>query len=171
MGNKIKTLYYEFERYETFTDDEWRRITNEWTTVKEVLDFQSFDSMKLTEDGKGYSHIHGLHDASYCNVGVSDSLYLFESIGITYKLHHLSGGIWEEFVILRDGADTEGWNKDMHTEHYDEIYYSVLANPRSAAGLVIRHMLLFIEKMASGKLKNQKPLAFERSKIDRVIRS
>jgi len=166
--NKIKTLYYEFERYETFTDDEWQRITNEWTTVKEVLDFQSFDSMKLTEDGKGYSHIHGLHDASYCNVGESVSLYLFESIGINYRL---PDGSPEEFIILRDGADTEGWNKDMHVEQYDEIYYSILAEKNSAAGLVIRHMLLFIQKIAPGKLKTQKPLAFERSKIDRVIRS
>jgi len=158
MGNKIKTLYYEFERYETFTDDEWQRITTEWTTIKEVLDFQSFDSMKLTEDGKGYSHIHGLHDASYSD----------ESIGINYRL---PSGYPEEFIIGRDGADTEGWSKDMHVEHYDEIYYSILAEKNSAAGLVIRHMLLFIEKLAPGKLKIQKPLAFERSQIDRVIRS
>jgi len=148
MGNKIKTLYYEFERYETFDDDEWQRITNEWTIIKEVLDFQR---MK-------YSLLHGLDETSYSD----------ESIGIAYKL---PDGYLEEFVILRDGADTEGWNKDMHVEHYDEIYYSILANPRSAAGFVIRHMLLFIEKMAPGKLKIQKPLAFERSKIDRVIRS
>ena len=148
MGNKIKTLYYEFERYETFDDDEWQRITNEWTIIKEVLDFERIK----------YSLLHGLDDASYSD----------ESIGITYSL---SDGYREEFVIGRDGADTEGWNKDMHVEHYDEIYYSVLANPRSAAGFVIRHMLLFIENMAPGKLKIEKPLAFERSKIDRVLRS
>lgn len=148
MGNKRKNLYYEFERYEAFTDDEWQRITNEWTIIKEVLDFQRIK----------YSLLHGLDDASYSD----------ESIGITYSL---SDGYPEEFVIGRDGVDTEGWSKDMHVEHYDEIYYSVLANPRSAAGFVIRHMLLFIENMAPGKLKIEKPLAFERSKIDRVIRS
>lgn len=148
MGNKRKNLYYEFERYEAFTDDEWQRITNEWTIIKEVLDFERIK----------YSLLHGLDDASYSD----------ESIGITYSL---SDGYREEFVIGRDGADTEGWSKDMHVEHYDEIYYSVLANPRSAAGFVIRHMLLFIENMAPGKLKIEKPLAFERSKIDRVLRS
>ena len=141
MGNKRKNLYYEFERYEAFTDDEWQRITNEWTIIKEVLDFERIK----------YSLLHGLDDASYSD----------ESIGITYSL---SDGYREEFVIGRDGADTEGWSKDMHVEHYDEIYYSVLANPRSAAGFVIRHMLLFIENMAPGKLKIEKPLAFERSK-------
>ena len=59
----------------------------------------------------------------------------------------------------------------MHCEHYDEIYYSILAEKNSAVGLVIRHMLLFIEKLAPGKLKVQKPLAFERSQLDRVLRS
>ena len=165
MKNKIKTLYYEFERYETFTDDEWQRITTEWTTIKEVLDFQSFDSMNFHEDGKGYSHIHNLHDASYSEVPGQSP---FESIGITYRL---PDGYPEEFIIEKDGVYTEGWSKDMHEEHYDEIYYSILAEKNSAAGLVIRHMLLFIEKLAPGKLKVQKPLAFERSKIDRLIKS